>query len=196
MKDISCRLETGQLVVLMGANGSGKSTLAKVLTGIITPESGTITLNQEKLQNGWRGVGYLLQNCDEQFLTGNVEREIAFGLENQALSGEIIEQRVEEALDRLRLHSIRRQPPERLSDAEKQLTAFASVWAMKAQFIILDEATAYLDPAGKRLVIDAAQELRREAGILWITSRRKDIINADELWILENHRLEVGVNGY
>jgi len=191
LSDISGRLETGQLITLFGANGSGKSTLAQIIAGIRNPDSGIIEIDGQEPDQGWRGIGYLLQNCEEQFLTGSVEREIAFGLENLALSEETIAERVASALERFGLNSKRFCPPERLSDGEKQLTAFASLWAMKPQFIILDEAVAYLDPYSRELVIAAAQNLRPETGILWITSRRKDILNTEELWVLENHRLTV-----
>ena len=90
-------LETGRLTALYGANGCGKSSLARVAAGLVRPDAGDVVRIGEPRPDGWNGMGYLSQYPDEQLLTGSVEDELAWGLENLNLPPAMIRERVEAA---------------------------------------------------------------------------------------------------
>jgi len=182
---VSCRIETGQTIALLGANGSGKSTLARIACGLLKPDTGRVTLNGEELKKDWNGIGLLFQNPDEQLLTASVDRELAWGLENLALPPNEIERRVEDDLKLFNLEEIRHRPPEQLSDGEKQLTALAATVVMNPQFLILDEATAFLDPDWKAHLVHYVHTVAKDTGVLWISTRADEIMDFDEIWIMK-----------
>jgi energy-coupling factor transport system ATP-binding protein len=187
--NVSCKLGTGQFVVLHGSNGCGKSTLAKIMSGLLQPQSGIVNNNGGNSVSGWNGVGLLFQNPDEQLLAQNVEGEIAWGLENLGLPRNEMVKRVNETINYFNLTDLRQRPPESLSDGQKQLVALASIVVMRPSFLILDEATAFLDPLWKQRVRRYAQELSDNTGVLWITTRKQEIRDADEVWWMEKGEL-------
>ncbi len=187
--NVSCKLEMGQFIVLHGSNGCGKSTLAKVMAGLLQPQMGNVSINGYVQINGWNGVGMLFQNPDEQLLAMDVESELAWGLENLALPRKEMIERVNETLTYFDLTDKRHLPPESLSDGQKQLVALASVVVMRPSFLILDEATAFLDPFWKQEVRQYARKLVKQSGVLWITTREQETKNADEVWRMEKGRL-------
>jgi energy-coupling factor transport system ATP-binding protein len=178
---VSLRLETGSLVALVGPNGSGKSTLAKIAAGLIAPQAGEVRVANAGSAPGSisRRVGLLFQNPDEQLLASSVVRELAWGPENLALPPDEMELRVRAGLERFGLTGMAELPPEALSDGQKQLTALAALMVIEPDFLILDEATAFLDPYWTAQVRRAAQDLARERGVLWITSRPAETDWAD-----------------
>ncbi|MBM3327959.1 MAG: ABC transporter ATP-binding protein [Calditrichaeota bacterium] len=186
----SARIFTGECVILYGANGSGKSTLARLVCGLLTPSGGSIRQSPPR-SRGWNGIGYLMQDPEAQCLAASVEREVAWGLENLAVPEPELSHRVEEAIRRFELGALRNRPPETLSDGQRQLTALASIVSMRPDFLILDEATSFLDPEWARRIAGLAKDLCGEAGVIWIASRRRQLPPADAWWILERGRLTV-----
>lgn len=186
LRNINCILETGKLVALLGNNGSGKSTLARLMAGLLMPSKGSVIINRETFPGSWNGIGYIFQNPDEQLIAQQVERELAWGLENLNIPVDEIERRVERGLEFFGLQEKRNQPPECLSDGEKQLVAIASMWVMEPVFIILDEAAAFLDPKWKARLWEIAREWSHTAGVLWITANENEAKTADLIWILDN----------
>jgi len=186
---VSCRLETGQLAALVGPNGCGKSTLALVAAGLLTPQAGNVILNGVGKSSAWNGVGLLFQNPDEQLLTADVESELAWGLENLALPPEEIDGRVQAALEFFDLSDKANLPPEALSDGQKQLVALAGVAVMEPAFLLLDEATAFLDPAWTTRVQEFARKLTETAGVIWITTRATRATAADRVWLMHRGRI-------
>ena len=184
IEDVSLRLETGQFLVLTGDNGSGKSTLARVAAGLDLPSSGEIRC--EPL--GSRAA-LLFQNPDEQLICSKVEKELAWGLENLSLSPDEIKTRVENGLGRFRLQSIADQPPEALSDGQKQLVALAALAVMRPAFLILDEVGAFLDPYWARQVLEYTQSIIQDTGILWIASRDEAIPLSGRVLKIDRGRL-------
>jgi energy-coupling factor transport system ATP-binding protein len=191
LNDLSFRIPTGQFVALLGANGCGKSTLAKLLAGLLTPNSGTLKVldydtSRPSSINALRGrVGIVFQSPDEQMVATTVEREIAFGMENLGIEPAQIRLRVEELLQRFDLKPYAKRSPHLLSGGEKQRLALASVLAMQPQFLILDEVTSLLDPAGRRSVQRKFPEMRRECTLLLITQFPGETASADRLWIMD-----------
>ena len=137
-------------------NGSGKSTLAKIINGLLIPnESGSVHINGKQLNEEtiWeirRKVGMVFQNPDNQFVGSTVEDDVAFGLENNGIPREEMVTRIDEALSQVRMSDFKQKEPARLSGGQKQRIALASVLALRPDIIILDEATAMLDPLGRR----------------------------------------------
>lgn len=188
---VTCGIGSGQFIALVGHNGCGKSTLARIATGLLKPDSGTVEIDGEPLKPGWNGVGLLFQNPDEQLLAGDVERELAWGLENLALPLGEIEARVRGGLEAFGLTCIAHQPPETLSDGQKQLVALAALAVMQPRFLILDEATAFLDPYWTKLIRQRSRELVPGAGVLWLTARASEAAPADIVWVMNRGRMVV-----
>ena len=197
LENISCHIDTGEFVILVGRNGCGKSTLARVMAGLIEPASGSVKAQYSNPSAGLQpppSVGILLQNPDESLFTSSVAREIAWGLENRALPPAEMSRRVGEALAVFGLTELANRPLESLSDGQKQMAALAALVTVEHQFYILDEAAAYLDPYWRRRVSEAARELTARAGVLWITSApHPEILPADRIWVM--HRGKLATDG-
>ena len=187
--DININLETGRFVVLLGANGSGKSTLARIAAGLLKPDSGEVILTGFQGHPGWSGVGMLFQNPDEQLLKHSVEAELAWGLENIGLPPGEMHSRVREALEEYELSDIADNSPDTLSDGMKQLTALASLAVMRPAFLVLDEATSFLDPYWTAKVRRKVRQMTGTAGLLWMTTDAEDAVEADRVLGLKNGRL-------
>lgn len=202
LKDVSFVLESGQFVALLGANGSGKSTLAKIAAGLIDPqagevkiETGTINGDSENPKSAaWNGVGMLFQNPDEQLLTEDVVSELAWGLENLCLPPDEIDRRVKRALKFFNLTDKAHTPPESLSDGQKQLVALAAIAVMRPSFFILDEATAFLDPYWTEKVRQYVRKMASDTGIMWITTRTRDVLSAERVLLMHDGRITADGN--
>ena len=196
LNGINLRLAAGEFAALMGANGSGKSTLALCIKGIVKPTGGNVfidgyDINDEKTsQEAADSVGIVFQNPDNQFISTSVEREIAFGLENQGVSYSEMERKICEQMDRFLIEEYRRYSPERLSGGEKQKVLLASIMASDPKYLILDEATSHLDPhERKRITRLLRDEFNFKKGrgfsILLITQCPFEALDANRLIIIE-----------
>lgn len=182
----------GEFVVVMGPNGSGKSTLTRLGNGLLQPSEGEVvvdglnTRDPLGLPRVRQKVGLVFQDPDNQMVAGTVEEDIAFGPENLGLPPDEIKQRVEEALATLGITALRKRPPHRLSGGQKQKVALAGILAMKPQYILLDEATAMLDPRSREEVLGLLNFLCRQQkiGILLVTHLPEEALMADRLVIL------------
>ncbi len=197
LQGISLRITRGQSVAIIGPNGSGKSTLGLCLNGLLVPQQGQVTVdgldvrNRKDLEEIRRRVGMVFQNPDNQIVSTTVEREIAFGLENLALPGEALRARVEEVLDQFHLRDLRHRPPHLLSGGEKQRLAIAAVMAMRPTYLVLDEPTSLLDPAGRREVRNLLEKLSAEAGVavIHITQFPEEAAEAQRVLVLREGEL-------
>ena len=141
-------------MAVVGRNGSGKSTLARLANGLLLPTEGRVLVaGRDTAHPDWnwearRRVGVVFQNPDNQLVAATVEEELAFGPENLGVPPAEIDARVERGLALSGLAGRRTQPPYMLSGGQKQLLAVAAVMAMQPDVLVLDEATAMLDPAG------------------------------------------------
>jgi len=135
-------------------------------------------------------VGMVFQNPDNQIVGMTVEEDVAFGPGNLALPSDEIAHRVQEALSQVGLESFGNKAPHTLSSGEKQLVCLAGVLAMKPKYIILDEPTAYLDPAGRKMVLDRVQKLHaQEITIVHITHHMDEIVAADRVLVMDRGRI-------
>ena len=194
VKDVSLHIEKGSFVAVLGHNGSGKSTLAKHFNGILQPTEGKVfvagmdTSSPDNLLNIRRTVGMVFQNPDNQIVANIVEDDVAFAPENLGVPGEEIRRRVDEALQLVEMYEYRMHAPHLLSGGQKQRVAIAGVIAMRPECIVLDEATAMLDPVGRSEVIKTVTSLCREQGItvVHITHHMEECVDADRVVVLND----------
>jgi len=163
LKGINLRVADGEYLVIIGRNGSGKSTLAKHLNALLLPTQGDVWINQmntkdpQHLRDIRQTVGMVFQVPDNQLVATVVEEDVAFGPENMGLPRQELTQRVDEALAAVDMIDYRQRPPHMLSAGQKQRVAIAGVMAMRPHCLVLDEATAMLDPRGRGEVLDTVR---------------------------------------
>ena len=171
LRGVDTAIEKGSFVVVLGHNGSGTSTFAKSLNAILLPCGGKVyvegmdTQDEACLLEIRRRVGMVFQNPDNQIVANVVEEDVAFAPENLGVPTEEIRRRVDESLAAVGMAEFARHAPHLLSGGQKQRIAIAGVIAMQPECIVLDEATAMLDPVGRREVLDTLLRLNREKGI-------------------------------
>ena len=191
---VSMEVHRGEFVAVLGANGCGKSTLAKHFNAILLPESGTVlvedmdTRTDEKLYDIRQKVGMVFQNPDNQIVANVVEEDVAFAPENLGVPSEEIRQRVDNALKAVDMYEFVTHAPHLLSGGQKQRIAIAGVIAMEPECIVLDEATAMLDPHGRREVLDTIHRLNRERGmtVVLITHHMAEAEEADRVIVMND----------
>ena len=192
LKNINLNIERGSFVAILGHNGSGKSTLAKQFNAVLLPSGGKVwvtghdTANEEYLLGIRRCIGMVFQNPDNQIVANVVEEDVAFAPENLGVPTEEIRKRVDDALAAVGMSEFVRHAPHLLSGGQKQRIAIAGVIAMQPDCIVLDEATAMLDPQGRRDVLDTVRRLNREKGItiIMITHHMDEAEFADRLIVM------------
>lgn len=183
----------GSFVAILGHNGSGKSTLAKHMNAILVPTGGTMwvdgrdTKDPNELWNIRQSAGMVFQNPDNQIIGTVVEEEVGFGPENLGVPTDEIWKRVENSLRAVGMLERRKDSPNKLSGGQKQRVAIAGVIAMEPKCIVLDEPTAMLDPNGRKEVIEAVQQLRKEKNVtvILITHYMEEVIDADQVFVMD-----------
>lgn len=196
LNDVSLSIHQGEWIAIIGHNGSGKSTLAKTINGLLLPESGTIEINGQEVneKNIWdirRNVGMVFQNPDNQFVGSTVEDDVAFGLENQGIPRDEMLVRVKESLEQVRMAEFMKKEPSRLSGGQKQRVAIAGIVALRPNVIILDEATSMLDPEGRLEVIATVKKIKEENNltVLSITHDIDEAANANRIFVMKKGEL-------
>lgn len=164
LKEISLVLTEGEQVALIGANGVGKSTLLKLFVGLLSPQSGCVSVSglpveKANLAAVRRAAGYVFQDAESQLFLANVWEDVAFGPRNEGLVGEDLRRRVDEALSSVGLTSLAAEHVYRLSGGQKRLASIATVLALRPDSLLLDEPTLALDPRNRRAVIRALSAL-------------------------------------
>ena len=197
LKGVDLTIERGSFVVVLGHNGSGKSTLAKTFNGILLPCGGRVyvagmdTQDENQLLAIRSTVGMVFQNPDNQIVANVVEEDVAFAPENLGVPSQEIRRRVDDALAAVGMSEFVRHAPHLLSGGQKQRIAIAGVLAMEPACIVLDEATAMLDPVGRREVLSAVHQLNREKGItvVLITHHMNEAEDADRVVVMDDGKV-------
>ena len=197
LKGVDLTIERGSFVVVLGHNGSGKSTLAKTFNGILLPCGGRVyvagmdTQDENQLLAIRSTVGMVFQNPDNQIVANVVEEDVAFAPENLGVPSQEIRRRVDDALAAVGMSEFVRHAPHLLSGGQKQRIAIAGVLAMEPACIVLDEATAMLDPVGRREVLSAVHRLNREKGItvVLITHHMNEAEDADRVVVMDDGKV-------
>ena len=194
VKGVTLSIEEGSFVALVGHNGSGKSTLARLLNGLFVPTNGDVvvygvnTKDEKRIYDVRSRVGMVFQNPDNQMIATNVADDIAFGPENLGVEREEIIRRVDWALEQVGMREYRDGTPFKLSGGQKQRLAIAGVLAIKPRVMVLDEATAMLDPKGRDEVMAVTRKLNREEGmtVVHITHYMDEALGADRLIVMND----------
>ena len=194
---LSLSIKRGEFVAVLGANGCGKSTLAKHFNAILLPTSGQVliegisTEQEENLMQLRQKVGMVFQNPDNQIVATVVEEDVAFALENLGVEPTVMRERVDEAMKLAGIYQYRDKAPHHLSGGQKQRVAIAGVLAMQPDCLILDEATAMLDPVGRDKVMRTVHRLNRDCGITVaaITHYMEEAATADRVIVMSEGKI-------
>ncbi len=198
LSDVSLSIDDSDFILITGPSGCGKSTLCRCINGLVPSFYGGEISGSVEVQNidalrtptkdMAKKVGMVFQDPENQLVTTDVEREIAFGLENLGLSKTVMVKRIEEVLDTIGIDHLRYRQISTLSGGEKQKTAIASVLVLHPEILVLDEPTSELDPKGAEEVIQLVRRLNEELGLtVVIVEHRMDRVlqSVDRLIILE-----------
>lgn len=198
LKNVSFTIGPDEWVAVIGHNGSGKSTIAKLMNGLLFPQDGEVLVdgmpvNEETIWDVRKQVGMVFQNPDNQFVGTTVKDDVAFGMENHGMPRALMIERIKESLSAVGMADYEQQEPHRLSGGQKQRVAIASVLAVSPKFIILDEATAMLDPKGRKEIMNTVRHVQEERDLSLITithdlhevtqSSRVIVMNKGEVWM-------------
>ena len=164
---ISLSIHKGEFIAIMGENGAGKTTLVKHFNGLLRPSKGHIRVDGDDISSMSvaalsRKVGLVFQNPDDQLFSENVEDEIGFALHNFGFSKEVVEKRVDWALNLLDIERYRSSSPFILSGGERKRVALGSVLAWDPEIVVLDEPTIGQDYAQKERLIHFLMQLRTQ----------------------------------
>ncbi|MGD8192746.1 energy-coupling factor transporter ATPase [Brevibacillus ginsengisoli] len=192
LNELNLDLTRGSFISIIGHNGSGKSTFAKLINALLLPTEGTLvvsgfhTEDENVLWEIRREVGMVFQNPDNQIVGVTVEDDVAFGLENLGVDPQAMPAIIEQSLKSVHMEDYVKRQPHHLSGGQKQRVAIAGIIAMRPSVIILDEATAMLDPQGKQEVMSLAHRLNREEGItiLHITHFPEETLESDRVIVM------------
>ncbi len=193
LSNINLSIHEGEFVAIIGTNGSGKSTLAKHFNALFLPTEGNCYidgLNTREENNLWiirQNVGMVFQNPDNQIVATIVEEDVAFGPENIGVASSEIAQRVTEALHIVGMSDYRQHAPHLLSGGQKQRVAIAGALAMRSRCLVFDEATAMLDPRGKKEVLQIVKKINKEENItiIYITHDMEEALHADRVLVMD-----------
>lgn len=202
IENVTMHVNAGEFVGVMGANGAGKSTLSLASVGIIpdfTPAKmeGTVevlgmdTAKSQVEDIAVGGAGIVFQQPDTQFVSINVELEIAFAMENRQFARDEMRRRIDEALRLVRLTGYEKHAPTQLSGGQKQAVCIATVLTMEPRLIVLDEPTSQLDPIGSEIVFNALREINQERNIaILIMEHKAELLAryADRIIVLDEGR--------
>lgn len=196
LRGIDLEIVAGEHVAILGANGSGKSTLGRHLNALLLPTAGDVWVRgmNTRERAHWRDirqtVAMVFQDPDTQVVSTVVEEDVAFGPEGLGLPPEELRQRVDWALGAVGMAELRRRSPRHLSGGQRQRLALAGALAMRPACLVLDEATAMLDPAGRRAVHQIVRELHQGGmAVVTITQDLEEAAAAERVVVLEAGRI-------
>lgn len=193
LKNVSFEIYENEWIAIIGHNGSGKSTIAKLMNGLLFPQEGEIFIDGTQIteETVWdirREVGMVFQNPDNQFVGTTVRDDVAFGMENRGFPREVMVARIESSLKAVGMMDYEITEPHRLSGGQKQRVAIASVLAISPQVLILDEATAMLDPKGRHEIMNTVAGVREEQALslITITHDLTEVVLAERVIVMNN----------
>ena len=196
LRGVTCTIQRGERIALIGHNGAGKSTLFLLLSGLQSSWSGEVYLHGQLIRPQERvslrqQVALVLQNSNYQLFTPSVEDEIAFGLKNMGLREEALHKRLEELLTRYNLAELRHKPPHELSEGQKKWVALVAVLATDPEVLILDEPTAALDALYTERVLDLLEQLHLAGKTIIISTHDMELASrfADRVLLMEAGKL-------
>lgn len=195
IEEVSFSLSQNKIYGFIGGNGSGKSTIARLIAGLLTPTEGRVevcgldTAGEDAQIH--RKVGIIFQNPDNQIVGTTVGEDIAFGLENLAVLGALMPEKILKAVRELGIEALLPLPVHHLSGGQKQLLCIASVLVMEPEWLIFDEPTSHLDPWSRREFYRTIKHLleTRNVGIIIISQIPDDFDLFHEIKIFSQGRI-------
>ena len=198
---ITVTIKKGSYTAILGSNGSGKSTLAKIIDILELPDSGKVVIFGKDAEDDdlfWdirSNCCCVFQNPDNQIVGTMIEEDVAFGPENLGIPNPELRERVDQALKDVGLYEFRHKETMALSGGQKQKLAIAGALAMRPDILILDEATAMLDPSSRDDFLELVEKMRIEKGLtlITITHDMTEALRCDKLIIV--HKGKVAMQG-
>ncbi len=197
LDEVCIEIKRGEYVSILGHNGSGKSTFSRHLNALLLPTKGSIYVEgllselEDNIFDIRKRVGMVFQNPDNQMVATVVEEDVAFGPENLGVPQEEIVERVYSSLAMVNMEEFAKRAPHMLSGGQKQRVAIAGVLALHSDVIVFDEATAMLDPKGRKEVLETIDYLNKEQGktIVTITHYMEECVSADRVIIMSQGKV-------
>lgn len=194
---ISVSIAKGSYTAILGSNGSGKSTLAKIIDILEVPDSGKVVIFGKDAGDDnlfWdirSNCCCVFQNPDNQIVGTIVEEDVAFGPENLGVPNPELRERVDQALKDVGLYELRHRETSALSGGQKQKLAIAGALAMQPDILILDEATAMLDPSSRDDFLELVERMRTQKGLtlITITHDMTEALRCDKLVIVNKGKV-------
>ncbi len=183
LEDLTCEIEEGEMVLVMGHTGSGKSSLLRLINGLVPHHTGGILagnitvdgISTREVKPGALAhlVGIVGQNPIKGFVTDIVEEELAFGMEALNYPADVMRKRIEEVLDLLSLNAVRDRSIRTLSGGEQQRVAIAAALVMHPKVLVLDEPTSALDPIAAEEVLSVLHRLVHDLSVTVIIAEHR-----------------------
>lgn len=203
LKNIHLSIEQGETVLILGPSGSGKSTLGHLINGLApNAYKGTVTgrmevaghpIGQTDIFTLSNEVGTVLQDTDGQFLGLTVAEDIAFALENLAVDGTTMHQKVQYWAEKVRLNQLLAHRPQDLSGGQKQRVSMAGVMIGETPILLFDEPLANLDPKTGKESMELIEELKNElsATVVIIEHRLEDVLHCkvDRILVMQEGQI-------
>ena len=188
LRDISLDVARGEFVTLLGASGCGKTTTLRIISGLETPDEGTVLLDGKDvtvLPPERRPVNTVFQSY-ALFPHMNVEKNVAYGLRVHGMDKASIAKRVREMLELVQMEDYAKRMPSQLSGGQRQRIAIARAILKDAPIVILDEATANVDPENEKELMEAVAELTHDKTVIMIAHRLKTVRHADQIFVVDH----------
>lgn len=175
INDVSLKVDKGEFVLITGPSGCGKTSLCRCFNGLVphfyqgelkgeVTVAGIDTLKHHTYEMA-KHVGLVFQNPENQLFALSIEKDVAFGLENNGVNREVMRKKVDWALHQTGIYNLRERSPHEISGGQQQRVAIAAVLAMEPEIIVLDEPTSFLDPLSAAKIFEVIYKLNKESGI-------------------------------
>ena len=203
IKNINLEISEGEFVAIIGHTGSGKSTLVQHLKGLITPDSGTVIIddvninqNTVSAKTAKNKVGIVFQYPEQQLFEETVYKDVTFGPKNMGMPEEKLENIAKQSLEFVSLdyEKYKNRSPFQLSGGQMRKVAIAGVIALKPQYLILDEPAAGLDPVGRDDLFEKISKLYQKTGmtVILISHNMDDVARlAQRLIVMNNGEISI-----
>ena len=203
IKNINLEISEGEFVAIIGHTGSGKSTLVQHLKGLLTPDSGTVIIddvninqNTVSAKTAKNKVGIVFQYPEQQLFEETVYKDVIFGPKNMGIPEEKLENIAKQSLEFVSLdyEKYKNRSPFQLSGGQMRKVAIAGVIALKPQYLILDEPAAGLDPVGRDDLFEKISKLYQKTGmtVILISHNMDDVARlAQRLIVMNNGEISI-----
>lgn len=203
IKNINLEISEGEFVAIIGHTGSGKSTLVQHLKGLLTPDSGTVIIddvninqNTVSAKTAKNKVGIVFQYPEQQLFEETVYKDVTFGPKNMGMPEDKLENIAKQSLEFVSLdyEKYKNRSPFQLSGGQMRKVAIAGVIALKPKYLILDEPAAGLDPVGRDDLFEKISKLYQKTGmtVILISHNMDDVARlAQRLIVMNNGEISI-----